>query len=361
VSGFEAIVAGSHLRFDGVWQRPHQLLSRLAARVPVLFVEEPFLAGADRNAFEERDGLTVLRPLRRERGAEAVDGATLDGVRDWLAGRKPLVWLYTPMMLALSEAFPDAPLVYDCMDDLASFAFAPPAMRARERELLERAGVVFAGGRSLFEARRERARAVMLFPSGVDIAHFAAAQRIEPHPLFARLPGPVFGYFGVIDERIDVDVLHELAAHDCQLVLVGPVVKIDPAVLPRAPNVHFTGQVDYADLPAYLAGFDVALLPFALNEATRNISPTKTPEYAAGGKPIVGTPVPDVVADWSDVVRIAQTPAEFSAACFAALVPDPERIELGIARARERSWDALVGAMYGELVQRVDAPRERRM
>ncbi len=361
MSGFEAIVAGSHLRFDGVWQRPQQLLSRLATRVPVLFVEEPFLAGVERNALEECEGVSVLRPLRREGGAAPVDGATLEGVRDWLAGRKPLVWLYTPIMLALGEAFPDAPLVYDCMDDLASFAFAPPAMRARERELLERADVVFAGGRSLFEARRERARSVVLFPSGVDVEHFAAAREVAPHPLFAHLPGPSFGYFGVIDERLDIAVVHELAAQACQLVLVGPVVKIDPAVLPRAPNVHFTGQVDYADLPAYLAGFDVALLPFALNDATRNISPTKTPEYAAGGKPIVGTPVPDVVADWSDVVRIASTPAEFSAACFAALAPDAVRIERGIARARERSWDALVAAMYGELVQRFDAPRERGM
>ena len=361
MSGFEAIVAGSHLRFDGVWQRPQQLLSRLAERVPVLFVEEPFLAGADRNAFDERDGVTVLRPLRHERDAATVDDATLGGVRDWLAGRKPLVWLYTPMMLALAEAFPEAAVVYDCMDDLASFAFAPPAMRARERDLLERADVVFAGGRSLFEARRERARNVMLAPSGVDVEHFAAARQIAPHPLFAHLPGPVFGYFGVIDERIDIAVLHELAAQACQLVLAGPVAKIDPAHLPRAPNVHFTGQVDYADLPAYLAGFDVALLPFALNDATRNISPTKTPEYAAGGKPIVGTPVPDVVADWSDVVRIARTPAEFSATCFAALAPDAERIERGIARARERSWEALVATMYGELVQRVDAPRERGM
>ncbi len=345
----EAIVAGSHLRFDGVWQRPQQLLSRIAERVPVLFVEEPFAAGAERNVTFEAHGITVLRPFRRAPGDVRLDAATIEAARCWLGQRKAAVWLYTPMMLELACAFGDAPLVFDCMDDLASFAFAPPEMRARERTLLAQAGLIFAGGRSLFEKRREAGQRLKLYASGVEFERFSAARTVAPHPLFGPLAGPVFGYIGVIDERLDLDVVRALAARDCHLVFVGPVVKIDPAVLPRAPNVHFTGQVPYAALPRFLAGFDVALLPFARNAATANISPTKTPEYLAAGVPVVSTPIADVIADWGDLVRVAATPETFAAACFAALVPDAGTRASGVARARAAGWDTIAAAMWRDL------------
>ncbi|MGP6159809.1 MAG: glycosyltransferase [Vulcanimicrobiaceae bacterium] len=347
---FECVVAGSHLRFGGVWQRPQQLLTRIARRVPVLFIEEPFLGAADRNELEHHGSLTLLRPVRRTLGAERIDARTLDAARAWVAQRRALVWLYTPMMLALADGFGAAPLVYDCMDELAAFDFAPPEMAERERELLARADLVFTGGRSLYARRRALGAKVKLFPSGVEFEHFARAQTLRPHPLFSNLAGPVWGYFGAIDERIDIAVLDALAKLDGNLVLVGPIVKISPAILPRRPNVHFTGQLDYALLPELLAGFHVAIMPFAHNAATANISPTKTPEYLAGGKPVVSTPVADVVADYAGVVTIADTPEAFARACREALAPNPQRVADGIERARSAGWDAIVAALWSDLL-----------
>jgi UDP-galactopyranose mutase len=346
---FDCIVVGSHLRFDGVWQRPQHIVTRLGRRVPLLFIEEPIAAVADGDEPAAESGLTVLRPRRRAPGAERIDARTIAAARAWAGTRRPLIWLYTPMMAALADAFPQAPVVYDCMDDLAAFAFAPPEMRERERTLTERADLIFAGGRSLFEKRRGFGPKVRLYPSGVEFEHFASARALPPHPLLANLPHPICAYAGAIDERIDFSALAAVADAGAQVVLIGPVVKIDPRELPRRTNVHFTGQLPYADLPALLAGVDVALMPFALNEATVSISPTKTPEYLAAGKPVVSTPVADVVADYGDVVTIAREPAEFARAAGQAVEPDPARIARGSERARNASWDALVTRMWNDI------------
>jgi len=346
----DAVIAGSHLRVDGVWQRPHQLLSRIARRVPVLFVEEPISASEERTATFEERGLSVLRPLRRAPGEVRLDAATIAAARAWLGARRAALWLYTPMMLALADAFPEAPLVYDCMDDLASFDFAPGQMRAQEDALLERANLVFAGGRSLFEARQRAEARLRLYPSGVEFERFAAAQTLAPHPLFTPLTRPIFGYAGVVDERLDIAIVRELAARQCNVVFVGPFAKLDTSLLPRAPNVHFTGQIAYPELPRFLAGFDVALLPFARNAATANISPTKTPEYLAAGLPVVSTPILDVERDWGDVVTIAGAPRAFADACFAALERNTARRERGLERARAAGWDAIAEAMWTDLV-----------
>jgi UDP-galactopyranose mutase len=345
---FDCIVAGSHLRFDGVWQRPQHILTRLAARVPVLFVEEPFVAAREDDPIVAREGVAVLRPQRRAYGP-GVDARTVEAARRWVGARRALVWLYTPMMDELAALAADDALVFDCMDELSAFAFAPPELAARERALLERARLVFAGGRSLYERRASSGPKVRLFPSGVEFEHFARARTIAPHPLFAGLTPPVCGYVGVIDERIDVAALEALAARDVQVVLVGPVVKIDPAILPRRPNVHFTGQMPYAELPSLLAGFDVAIMPFARNEATTFISPTKTPEYLAAGKPVVSTPIADVVSTYGDVVAFAADPDAFADACLAAVRPAPARVAAGIERARNAGWDALVTRMWNDL------------
>jgi UDP-galactopyranose mutase len=348
---FDCILVGSHLRFDGVWQRPQHVVTRLGQRVPVLFVEEPFAAADDADEPESAGppGVSVLRPRRRSAGDERIDARTIAAARVWVGERRPLVWLYTPMMNALAESFPLAPVVYDCMDDLAAFAFAPPAMRERERALLARAGLIFAGGRSLYEKRRALGAKVRLYPSGVEFEHFAAARSLPPHPLLLNLPHPICGYVGAIDERIDFAAVEALAGLDAQVALIGPVVKIDPRDLPRRTNVHFTGQLPYAELPALLAGIDVALMPFARNEATASISPTKTPEYLAAGKPVVSTPIADVVADYGDVVTIAAEPAAFAQACIAAAAPDPKRAARGTERARNASWDALVTRMWNDI------------
>ena len=339
------IVVGSHLRFDGVWQRPQQLLTRLAARVPVLFVEEPFLASDDRDDLRMQGNVTVLRPLRAEHAAVA-DAETVASTRAWIGGRRALVWLYTPMMLALADAAPGAPIVYDCMDELAAFDFAPPELRARESDLLARACAIFCGGRSLFESRKYLGARVHLFASGVEFDHFARARTIAPHPLLTDLPHPICGYIGVVDERIDIALLETLAARACSVVLIGPIVKIDPATLPQRTNVHYTGQVDYADLPAMLAGFDVAVMPFARNAATAYISPTKTPEYLAASVPVVSTRIADVVASYGDVVAIAIDAESFANAVMAAKDTPPERVAAGVERARDVSWDAIVERMW---------------
>jgi len=363
---FDCILVGSHLRFDGVWQRPQQIITRLARRVPVLFIEEPFAASADADqpsraaageplpaaaAIDESvaAGLWVMRPHRRSLGGALIDARTIAAARGWAGARRPLIWLYTPMMNALAEAFPTAPVVYDCMDDLAAFAFAPPAMREREASLLAGADLIFAGGRSLYEKRRSLGPRVRLYPSGVEFDHFAAARSLPPHPLFANLPHPICGYIGAVDERIDFAAIEAVADAGAQVALIGPVVKIDPRDLPRRTDIHFTGQLPYAELPALLAGLDVALMPFALNAATASISPTKTPEYLAAGKPVVSTPVADVVADYGDVVTIAAGPDAFAQAAMAAAVPDLARVARGSERARNAGWDALVTRMWNDI------------
>jgi glycosyltransferase involved in cell wall biosynthesis len=343
----ECLVVGSHLRFDGVWQRPQQIVTRLAERVPVLFVEEPFPSRSDDDRVTAEAGVEVLRPLRAAHAFDH-DARTLARVRDWVGGRRAAVWLYTPMMLSLADALPDATVVYDCMDELAAFDFAPPAMRAREAALTARAALVFCGGTSLYDARRDLGAKAVLAPSGVEFEHFARAA--DAHPLFAHLAHPIFGYVGVVDERIDVASIEALARRDAQVALIGPLAKIDPATLPRRANVHFTGRMAYDDLPALLAGIDVAIMPFAANAATRFISPTKTPEYLAAGKPVVSTPIVDVVRAYGDIVTVADGAEAFADACVAVSERrDADRVARGIERARAVGWDEIVRGMWNRL------------
>jgi glycosyltransferase involved in cell wall biosynthesis len=346
---FDCVVAGSQLRFDGVRQRPHHILTRIARSVPVLYVEEPFLAREDSDRIVPEGPVSVLRPLRSDGSAATLDATTTGAVRAWAGARRPLVWLTTPMLAELADAFPNADVVFDCMDDLASFAQAPAGLREREVALFERARLIFAGGRSLFERCRAYGSKVRLFPSGVEFARFAEAANLRPHPLYDHLDRAVCGYAGAIDERIDWDVLRALSEREVEVVLVGPVLKLEGVALPRRTNVHFTGQMPYDDLPSLLAGFDVALMPFARNAATASISPTKTPEYLAAGKPVVSTPIADVVAAYAGIVTIARDPEEFARACLAALAPDPERRERGLDLVRAMDWDAIVARMWNDL------------
>jgi len=339
-------VAGLHLRWDGVWQRPHQLLSRIARDVPVIVVEEPFAAHEDRDVVFRAHGVTVVRPLRtRGWSLPLVDDAAIATARG-LAGDGPAgVWLYTPMMRALADAFDAAPLVYDVMDELAQFDFAPEGMAANDRAVLERADLVFAGGRSLYAARAALGSKVHCEPSGVEFERFAAD--VAPHPLPAGLRGPVFGYVGVVDERIDVALIEAVADAfpGGHVLLIGPVSKLDPGRLPRRPNVHLTGAVPYDALPSWLAGVDVALMPFARNRATEFISPTKTLEYFAAGKPVVSTSIADVVAEFAGTVYVADGGPAFAAAVREALRAEPDRIARGVEYARARRWDAIARRM----------------
>ena len=274
------------------------------------------------------------------------------------------------MALPLLDPLAPAVVVYDCMDELSLFRGAPPELVTREAELLARADIVFTGGPSLYRAKRDRHPNIHCFPSSVDGAHFGRARSRRPRGVRlaeptdqASLPHPRLGFYGVLDERLDLDLIAALAkAHpEWQIVLVGPVVKIDPAVLPRHPNVHYLGQRSYGELPAYLGGWDLCLLPFALNEATRFISPTKTLEYMAAERPIVSTPITDVAEPYADIVRLADGPADFVAACEAALEESGQEWTRRVGRMREvlarTSWDATAAAMEQLVIHALDRRR----
>ena len=352
------LIVFSHLRWDFVYQRPQQLMSRLAMNRPVVFVEEPMPGAA--HAWLERHspcaGVVVLRMHLPSHGA-GFDDAHIDGMKE-LLGRylreqridDYLLWFYTPMALPLAEGLTPRGMVYDCMDELAAFDFAPPALIARENALFEAVDLVFTGGRSLYESKRSLHGDVHCFPSSVDHGHFGRRD-LEDHLDQRAIARPRLGYYGVIDERLDLPLVAALAdAHpEWQVVMVGPVVKVDPASLPRRPNIHWMGQRRYDELPAFLAGWDVCLMPFALNASTRFISPTKTLEYLAAGKPVVSTPVRDVAEQYATVVPIAASPAGFVAACEDILARDAEAqlrfAAVALDTVAATSWDRTAAAM----------------
>ena len=361
-------VVFSHLRWDFVYQRPQHLLSRIATRRRVLFIEEPVPGSASSRweRMEPSPGVTVFRPhtpIASPGFSEEQLSVLLGMVRDLVTEEEvegSVAWMYTPLALPLLGAMRPAATVYDCMDELSLFLHAPPQLLPREAALLRRADVVFTGGPSLYEAKKHRHGNIHCFPSSVDADHFRAA-RPEPADQSA-LPAPRFGFYGVIDERIDLPLIDALAERhpEWQIVMVGPVVKIDPATLPRRANIHWLGQRSYEELPAYLAGWDVSLLPFARNDATRFISPTKTLEYMVVARPIVSTPITDVAVPYRDIVYLGGTPAEFVAACEAALdssAAERAHRALGMRQVLARtSWDATAAAME-QLIE--DALRRR--
>jgi UDP-galactopyranose mutase len=261
------------------------------------------------------------------------------------------LWFYTPMHLPWTRHLKPLAVVYDCMDELSGFKGAPPELKEREIELLEWADLVFTGGHSLYEAKRHQHRNVYPFPSSIDAPHFARARTLTSEPADqASIPGVRIGFFGVIDERMDLDLIAAVATAkpDWHLVLVGPVVKIDPAGLPAMSNIHYLGMKSYDELPSYIAGWDVAMLPFARNDSTRFISPTKTPEYLAAGLPVVSTSIRDVISPYGNagVVHIADTPDAFIAAVDKALAEDAaQRLRRVDALLSQTSWSRTWGRM----------------
>ena len=365
------LVVFSHLRWDFVFQRPQHLLTRCAQQHRVFFVEEPLFEPdirprLDISARGER--LRVVVP-RLAAGTPAGEVTALlkrlvdELVRDHVSGRF-MAWYYTPMALEFTRHLKPVTVVYDCMDELSNFKCAPPQLGSLEDELFRLADVVFTGGVSLYEYKAEKHANIHPFPSSVDVAHFGAARAIEDEPQDqASIPHPRIGYAGVIDERFDIDLVRSVAEArpDWHFVLLGPVVKIDPASLPRMPNIHYLGSKTYAELPAYLAGWNVAILPFARNDATRFISPTKTPEYLATGRRVVSTSIRDVVRTYGEtgLVKIADEPAACEAAIEQSLAPDADRAQW-LARVDDflarMSWDQTFRAMW----QLIDAAGEQR-
>jgi len=366
-----SLIVFSHLRWNFVYQRPQHVLSRVATRWPVIFIEEP-IPGAPSDRIEfiaAAPDVEVWRPHLRgaEQGMHLAHKAAMQrliaqalrqrGVKDYW------IWFYTPMALPFAEALDPEGVIYDCMDELSMFKCAPPQLLAQEAALFRVADIVFTGGRSLYNAKRGRHPNVHCFPSSVDALHFRPG--FDDHPLQASLPRPRLGYCGVIDERIDIELIAGIATArpEWQIVMVGPTVKIDPASLPRHSNIHWLGQQSYADLPAFISGWDVCLLPFALNDATRFISPTKTLEYMACGKPSVSTAIRDVVEPYGHVVPICADATGFVEACDSFLQRTAQERKIhqtevdGIVA--NTSWDATAAGMV-DLIVDAQSAREGR-
>ena len=358
------IIVHCHLRWDFVWQRPQHIISRLSRFHPVVFLEDalPLPRGERRPRMQltrVSDTLTVARPLLRPHTGSRAKNARIDrsNGRAWsrmlgtlhasLGWERTVHWFYTPMAVGARGMYAPVAVAYDCMDELANFKFAPLSIKKKEAVLMAAADVVFTGGPSMYAARRGKHPSVHLFNSGVDVEHFGKAMdgaTAIPADI-ADLPRPVLLYYGVIDERMGWDNIAAVAdAHpEWSIVLVGPLAKIGEADLLRRPNIHYTGQRSYDDLPGYLKGCDAALVPFTLSDATRYLSPTKTLEYFAARRPVVSTPIQDIVDHYADAARIAETPEVFVRACEAALTEDnTARLDRGEGYAAAQTWDNIV-------------------
>jgi len=322
--GKKDLVCFSHLRWGFVYQRPQHLLSRFAKQQRVFFIEEPiFYDGPSRVEINQDNNLYNCVPHvpHGTQGEELInvqkqlvsDVLSMFEIKDFIS------WYYTPMALQFSDHLTPDLIVYDCMDELSAFKFAPPILKQLEKQMFSKADVVFTGGHSIYEAKKSWHPNIHAMPSSIDKEHFAQARTITEQPADQEnIPHPRLGFYGVIDERFDIELLREAANKkpDWHFVILGPVVKIDEADLPRNENIHYLGSKNYKELPQYLAGWDIALIPFAINESTRFISPTKTPEYLAAGKPVISTPIKDVVNPYgtNNLVHIVHTAEAFVAA-----------------------------------------------
>jgi UDP-galactopyranose mutase len=359
------LICFSHLRWDFVFQRPQHLMSRFAREMTVIYWEEPIEIGPKETAYlrvreaaewpKVRIAVPHLPQGMPDDAREAALKRLLDAHVASIHGTL-IAWYYTPMMLPFSRHLDADLTVYDAMDELSKFRFAPPMLLELEQELIDRADIVFTGGSSLYEAKKGRHDNVHCFPSSVDRTHFAKARSRQFDPADQEdLPRPRLGFYGVIDERFDTELLAKAAEMrpDWSFVMVGPVVKIAEEDLPRRANIHYLGGKTYAELPAYLSGWDVALMPFAMNESTQFISPTKTPEYLAGGKPVVSTPIKDVVRTYGHLqgVFIADDAETFVAACDQALElsrhPESGWLAEADLMLSASSWDTTQARMAG--------------
>jgi len=377
----KTLVVFSHLRWNFVFQRPQHLLTGLAAHYRVLFIEEP-IQDEGEPWLEVTDGgagISIARPRTPSAspgfaddqlallGPMLTDHLCRQGIEDYV------VWFYTPMAVPLLARLRPLAVVYDCMAELSACAGAPPQLREREAELMKRADFVLTGGPSLYAAKRQMHPRVLCLPSSVDAAHFWVEGRTGDDAMVQRacelqgdIAEPRLGYVGVIDERMDLDLLRRLADADASwnVVMVGPIVRIDPQAVPRRPNLHWLGPQPYELLPRLIEGWSVGLLPFALNPSTRYISPTKTLEYMAAGKPVVSTAIKDVAILYGDVVRIARTPDEFVAACAAALERPPrayrDRLLPMLASVARSSWTRTAETIHVALERELAATGHRR-
>lgn len=355
-----AILCFSHLRWDFVFQRPHHLMGQAATAFRVYYIEEPEFAPVAPHfrMHVAGSGVTILTPVFDHACDHAREQrALVQGLQRSLGGGPEVHWYYTPMALRFARDLDCDLCIYDCMDELTAFRFAPPELDSLEGELLARADLVFTGGQSLHAAKRARHADVHCFPSSVDCGHFGRARSPLADPTDqSHIPHPRIGYFGVIDERMDLPLVAQVAGQlpDVQFVMIGPTAKINPNDLPRAVNLHWLGRRDYEDLPAYMANWAAAWMPFALNEATRFISPTKTPEFLAAGLPVTATAVADVVAPYGHdrLVSIAEADGMADALRRSLSRPGPDWLRAVDHRLASMSWSGTWTAMQALMAAR---------
>lgn len=328
------LICFSHLRWNFVYQRPQHLLSRFAKKQRMFYIEEPGNETAKQyleiNNLADTNiwvivphltaGLSTQQKIEQQKNL-------LDQLINDYNIHNYILWYYFPMAIPFSNHLNADLIVYDCMDELSAFKFAPPELKQNEQLLFEKADIVFTGGHNLYHAKKTQHSNVYPMPSSIDKNHFAKARISNTEPFDQKdIPHPRLGFYGVIDERFDLDLLNKLSSlqPNWHFIILGPVVKINPATLPRKENIHYLGGKDYKVLPNYLSGWDIALILFAINESTEFISPTKTPEYLAGGKPVISTPIKDVIDPYGNIslVKIASTAEEFSKAGINILKDD---------------------------------------
>jgi len=358
VSTTKDLICFSHLRWDFVYQRPQHLMSRFSKIYRVFFVEEPIFDAESSYCRVDKVGESLWRivpHLQRDLTEAQVLYNQQILLRQLFIDFKIesyYFWYYTPMALSLSNHLSPELIIYDCMDELSNFKFAPPSLKQKEKELFEKADIVFTGGHNLYQAKKSFHHNIYPFPSSIDKEHFLQARNKIVEPLDqASIPYPRFGFYGVIDERMDIDLLNEVSERkpDWQFIIIGPVVKIDPAILPGKNNIHYLGGKTYNELPAYLAGWDVAIIPFLLNDTTKYISPTKTPEYLSAGKPVISTSIKDVVTPYgtNNLVHIADNAEDFITSGEIALKTKnyKRRLKKVDAFLADNSWDNTWGKM----------------
>lgn len=362
------IICFSHLRWDFVFQRPQHLLTRWAKEVPVYYIEEPMFGDFEVNYLKAKaynDNLTIITPhIQEQSGEKEIQLYLEDAVKKlitWNNITDYLFWYITPMALPFSKNLNPKMVVYDCMDELSHFKGAHPDMIKNEAALLKVADVVFTGGQYLYEYKRDKHNNIYPFPSSIDQKHFESGLQCADPADQAIIPHPRAGFFGVIDERLDIELLDGLAQKlpEINFVMIGPVVKIDPAVLPRHSNIHYLGPKDYKELPAYLGNWDIALLPFAKNDSTRFISPTKTPEYLCCEKPVVSTSIRDVVVPYGEMglVLISDTVSDFTNSVKKAmlLVNDNSWKKKVRQMLKSNSWDLTWQGMKKVILNTLEA------
>jgi glycosyltransferase involved in cell wall biosynthesis len=360
------LIVFSHLRWDFVFQRPQHLMSRFAVFRRVYFFEEPIYGMTETPRIhirETKEDVQVVVPYLPEGTSPQAKEIILSRLVNELLEEEDLqhynIWYYTPMALPFTRHLNPQSVLYDCMDELSKFKGAPENLINLEKELLEKADLVFTGGHSLFESKKHLHHNIHPFPSSIDFEHFSLARKNMEEPQDqAAIPHPRLGFFGVIDERMDLKLLEGMATArpEWSFVILGPVVKIDPATLPKNSNIYYLGRKEYEELPLYLAGWDCALIPFALNESTQFISPTKTPEYLAAGKPVISTPIKDVVNPYGyqTLVSIADSPEGFVA--YAEMI---------LQNSRKKEWlhkvDQFLSSMSWDQTWARMAELERRL